>query len=206
VGEALDIYRQANDNERRDSVARLLRTVGLEADTATSYPHELSGGQKQRIGIARALALNPKIIIADEPVSALDVSIQAQILNLMVDIQEQLGLAYLFVAHDLSVIRHLSHRVAVMYLGKIVELAGKKELFEKPLHPYTVALLSDVTSVRGKKKEHIILPGDMPSPLRLPPGCRFNTRCNRRMPVCTEREPSLDSVGPGHSVACHLYD
>lgn len=205
IGEALIIHNIVGEKERTGKIAELMEQVGLEADQAVLYPHEFSGGQKQRIGIARALAINPELIVADEPVSALDVSIQAQILNLMMDIQQRLGLAYIFIAHDLSVIRYMSHRVAVMYLGKVVELAGKKEFFQNPLHPYTEALLSAVPSLQSKKKERILLHGDVPSPLAPPPGCRFHTRCHRILPVCSSVEPELIELSPGHQVACHLY-
>jgi len=204
VGEALAICGVTDESERFEKVARLLEKVGIEVEMAMHYPHEFSGGQKQRIGIARALALNPKLIIADEPVSALDVSIQAQILNLMMDLQEELGLAYLFIAHDLSVIRHLSHRIAVMYLGKIVELASKKETFDNPSHPYTQALLSAAATLKELDRGRILLPGDVPSPLNPPPGCRFHTRCHRRLPVCNREEPRFREIEPGHLVACHL--
>jgi oligopeptide/dipeptide ABC transporter ATP-binding protein len=186
-------------------VARLLEKVGLEADFGERYPHEFSGGQKQRIGIARALAMDPQLIIADEPVSALDVSVQAQILNLMMDIRDRDGLAYIFVSHDLSVVRYLSDRVAVMYLGKIVETADKTEFFRNPLHPYTEALLSAIASLRHEGAKRILLKGDVPSPLSPPAGCRFHTRCHRVMPVCSQIEPELNQVAHGHQVSCHLY-
>ncbi len=205
VGEALLIHGMKDDRERAQRVAEMLERVGLEGQYALRYPHEFSSGQRQRIGIARALTVNPKLIIADEPVSALDVSIQAQILNLMLDLRKEFGLAYLFIAHDLSVIRQVSHRVAVMYLGKIVELARKGEIFENALHPYTEALLSAVLDTRQKKKTRILLPGSVPSPLDPPAGCRFHTRCHRVLSICHEEEPHLKDVGSGHLVACHLY-
>ena len=205
IGEPLLIHGMKDDRERAQRVAEILERVGLEAQHALRYPHEFSSGQRQRIGIGRALALNPKLIVADEPVSALDVSIQAQILNLMLDLRKEFSLAYLFIAHDLSVIRQVSHRVAVMYLGKIVELAEKGEIFENALHPYTEALLSAIPDIRREKKTRILLPGSVPSPLNPPPGCHFHTRCHRVLPVCHQEEPQLIDVGEGHLVACHLY-
>jgi len=205
IGEALLIHGMKDDKEREQRVMEILERVGLEAQYALRYPHEFSSGQRQRIGIGRALILNPKLIIADEPVSALDVSIQAQILNLMLDLREEFGLAYLFIAHDLSVIRHVSHRVAVMYLGKIVELAEKNEIFQNALHPYTEALLSAIPDIKQKKKARILLPGSVPSPLNPPTGCRFHTRCHRVLPVCHQEEPYLKNIGSEHLVACHLY-
>jgi oligopeptide/dipeptide ABC transporter ATP-binding protein len=206
VSEPLVIHSMGDDKERSRRVAELMEQVGLETGQAGLYPHEFSGGQKQRIGIARALAMNPRLIIADEPVSALDVSIQAQILNLMMDIQEKFGLAYLFIAHDLSVIRHMADRVAIMYLGKIVELADKNELFANLLHPYTEALLSAVPSLRTKGDERILLHGDVPSPLNPPSGCHFHPRCHRVMPICDHVEPEFIELTEGHFVSCHLYD
>ncbi len=185
---------------RLNLVKNLLAEVGLEPDFSHRYPHEFSGGQKQRIGIARALAVRPKFIIADEPVSALDISVQAQILNLLMDLQKEYGLTYLFIAHNLSVIKHIADRVAVMYLGKIVESGKNEEIFESPQHPYTQALLS---AVPGMKTLRILLQGEVPSPANPPKGCRFYTRCPCRMKVCEEQEPEL--VGNDHQVACHLY-
>jgi len=204
IGEALLIHGVKDDKEREQRVMEILERVGLEAQHALRYPHEFSSGQRQRIGIGRALILNPKLIIADEPVSALDASIQAQILNLMLDLQEEFGLTYLFIAHDLSVIRHVSHRVAVMYLGKIVELATRDEIFQNALHPYTKALLSAIPDMRQKKKSRILLPGSVPSPLNPPTGCRFHPRCHQVLPVCHQEEPNLEDIGGKHLVACHL--
>ncbi len=204
IGEALLIHGLGGELERKQKVDEMLVRVGLEGQHATRYPHEFSSGQRQRIGIARALAVEPKLIIADEPVSALDVSVQAQILNLMLDLGQEFGLAYLFIAHDLAVIWEISHRIAVMYLGKIVELAGVKPIFENALHPYTEALLSAIPQV-GRKKARLLLPGSVPSPLNPPPGCRFHPRCHRVMPVCSQQEPVLKDMGGGHLIACHLY-
>jgi len=208
IAEPMQIHNLVPKNERNERVQELLETVGLNPYFANRYPHEFSGGQRQRIGVARALAANPEFIVADEPVSALDVSIQAQIVNLMEDLQQQFGLTYLFIAHDLSVIRHISDRVAVMYLGKVVELATRDGLYDNPLHPYTKALLSAVPipdPVVEKKRERIILTGDVPSPINPPSGCHFHTRCPYVMDICKAEEPAFADQGGGHFVACHLY-
>ena len=207
IGEALIIHGLAKDRRGfEDRVAELLETVGLSADHMRRYPHEFSGGQRQRIGIARALAVSPKLIVCDEPVSALDVSIQAQVINLLEDLQEQFSLTYLFIAHDLSVVEHISTRVAVMYLGRIVEIALARELYDAPLHPYTEALLSAVPIPDPTmKRERIRLPGDVPNPIRPPPGCHFHTRCPiRKLPLCSTEKPPLRRTAGGHWVACHL--
>ncbi|MED1951760.1 dipeptide ABC transporter ATP-binding protein [Brevibacillus centrosporus] len=207
LAEALSVGASPSDTRpMRERVMALLRLVGLNPQHADRYPHEFSGGQRQRIGIARAIAVSPKLIVADEPVSALDVSIQAQILNLMKELQEDMGLTYLFISHDLGVIRHISDRIAVMYLGRIVEIADKKSLFENPLHPYTQALISAVPVPNPeKKKERIVLGGDVPSPANPPVGCAFHPRCRHATELCTTLRPTETVMGPDHIVACHLY-
>ncbi|MFC1961903.1 ABC transporter ATP-binding protein [Chloroflexota bacterium] len=207
IEEALLVHGEGNEKERLERVTELLRRVGLEPEHAGRYPHELSGGQKQRTGIARALAVNPKLIVADEPVSALDVSVQAQILNLVMDLQRELGLAYLFIAHDLAVIGQVSNRIAVMYLGQIIELADRAELFANPLHPYTEALLSAVyLPDPHRRRKKALLQGEVPSPVAPPLGCRFHTRCPSVMERCRQEEPGLRSLVSGHFVSCHRYD
>ena len=205
VGEPLANYRIAAGSELKDRVIAILAKVGLRADAMERYPHEFSGGQRQRIGIARALAINPRLIICDEPVSALDVSVQAQVVNLLKDLQKEFRLSYLFVAHDLAVVENISHRIAVMYLGKIVELTDRQSLFSAPLHPYTEALLSAVPLPDpNAPRRRIFLSGDVPSPINPPTGCRFHTRCPYAEARCRVEEPAMREVKPGHLVACHL--
>ncbi len=205
--EPLIVHGLGDAQERKEKVRELLHVVGMNESHAGRYPHQFSGGQRQRIGIARALSTRPKLIIADEPVSALDVSIQSQVLNLMMDLQEQFELTYIFIAHDLSVVKHISDRVGVMYLGRLVELAPRDELYKKPLHPYTEALLSAVpVPDPDAKKERIILSGDVPSPDNPPKGCAFHPRCPHVMNVCKETRPIFDDAGGGHFVACHLHN
>jgi len=205
IEEPLIIHKIAKMKERQNRVANLLKTVGIEPCYKTRYPHEFSGGQRQRIGIARALALNPKFIVCDEPVSALDVSIQAQVINLLEDLREKFELTYLFIAHDLSVVKHISNRVAVMYLGKIIELTETEELYHNPLHPYTKALLSAVPIPDPNlKRKRIALEGDVPSPINPPSGCYFRTRCKYVKSICSKKEPPLIEIAKEHYIACHL--
>jgi oligopeptide/dipeptide ABC transporter ATP-binding protein len=206
IGEALDIHHLVADEQAREQrIGRLLKDVGLDPQHAQRYPHEFSGGQRQRIGIARALAVEPKLIVCDEPVSALDVSVQAQIINLLQDLQREHGLAYLFIAHDLAVVEHISHRVVVMYLGKVVESAESKAIINAPKHPYTQALLSAVPVVDpDSKRQRIVLPGDVPSPINPPSGCPFHPRCPVAEARCKTEVPALREITPGHFAACHL--
>ena len=208
IGEPLDIHKMySNRQEREQRILELMDRVGLNSEHASRYAHEFSGGQRQRIGIARALALNPKFIVCDEPVSALDVSIQAQVINMFDELQDEMGLTYLFIAHDILVVRHISDRIAVMYLGKMVELADAKEIYEHPLHPYTKSLMSAVPQPDPKvarANKRIVLTGDIPSPLNAPSGCPFRTRCPRAVAACAEAMPEFKEVAPGHFAACNL--
>jgi len=208
ISEPLEVHNIGNKSERLERVRELLRVVGLNPYFINRYPHEFSGGQRQRIGVARALAVNPSFIVCDEPISALDVSIQAQIINLLEDLQEQFGLTYLFIAHDLSVVRHISDRIAVMYLGKIMEMADREELYRNPMHPYSQALLSAVPipdPMVEEQRQRIILEGDVPTPVNPPKGCHFCTRCPKAMDVCKDNEPEFRDYGGEHFVACWLY-
>ena len=207
IGEPLDVHKLYSDKaERREKILGLMELVGLNAEHATRYAHEFSGGQRQRIGIARALAVNPQFIVCDEAVSALDVSIQAQVINMFEDLQEKLGVAYLFIAHDLLVVRHISNRIAVMYLGKVVEIGDADEVYDHPIHPYTESLLSAVPipdPITAKNSQRIVLSGDVPSPMNMPTGCAFRTRCRFATDKCAEECPSLADKGNGHMAACH---
>ncbi|MEQ8156330.1 MAG: dipeptide ABC transporter ATP-binding protein [Clostridiaceae bacterium] len=208
VGEALDIHRILQGKEKLERVRVILNKVGLNGDHINRYPHEFSGGQRQRIGIARALAVEPDFIVCDEPISALDVSIQAQVVNMLEGLQDELGLTYLFIAHDLSMVKHISSHIGVMYLGRMVEKAESNELYSKPLHPYTQALLSAIPIPdpdEAKEKKRIVLEGDIPSPIDPPPGCRFKGRCRYAKAICSEIDPDMKDIGNGHFVACHLY-
>jgi oligopeptide transport system ATP-binding protein len=207
IGEPLDIHNLAKGEKRQERIYELLHTVGLSKEHASRYPHEFSGGQRQRIGIARALAVEPEFIICDEPISALDVSIQAQVVNMLDDLQKELGLTYLFIAHDLSMVKHISDRIGVLYLGKMVEIATSEALYELPLHPYTRALLSSIPipdPELNAKVDREILEGDVPSPLNPPSGCRFRTRCKYAKEICAEKEPKLEEIVEGRFVACHF--
>lgn len=206
IAEPILNYEKRNKKELEQEIKTLLKRVGLPEEAYYKYAHEFSGGQRQRIGIARALALHPKLIVADEPVSALDVSVQSQVLNLLKELQIEFDLTYLFIAHDLSVVKHMSDRIGVMYLGNLVELASNKDLYKEPLHPYTQALISAIPEPNpAKRKERIVLKGDVPSPQNPPTGCPFHTRCPVAMEICSQEKPALAEVRPGHQVACHLY-
>ncbi len=207
IAEGIDAHKLHTGQERQDRIYELLDLVGLSEDHVRRYPHEFSGGQRQRIGIARALAVNPKFIVADEPVSALDVSIQAQVINLMEQLKEKEGLTYLFIAHDLSVVKHISDRIGVMYLGKMMELADGNSLYEDPMHPYTQALLSaiSIANPNADRRDRIVLKGDPPNPAQPPSGCRFRTRCKFAMDICAEKVPEWKEVRDNHWTACHLY-
>ena len=209
LSEPLDVHKIASGKEKQALIHELLHRVGLKSEYASRYAHEFSGGQRQRIGIARALAVQPEFIICDEPISALDVSIQAQVVNMLEDLQEEMNFTYLFIAHDLSMVKHISNRIGVMYLGKLVEVSESNELYDKPLHPYSQALLSSIPIPDPKITRSIsreTLSGDVPSPLNPPSGCRFRTRCKYAKPICSEVEPELKEQAPGHFCACHLYD
>jgi len=207
ISAPLDVHTTMNKKQKQDRVQELLKIVGLNPDFVNRYPHEFSGGQRQRIGIARALALNPDLVICDEPISSLDVSIQAQVVNLLEELQDRLGLTYIFVAHDLSMVRHISDRIVVMYLGKVVELADRNEIYLRPLHPYTKALMSAVpipNPDKARNRKRIILAGDIPSPINPPVGCNFNTRCPMAAEKCFKEDPEYREISPDHFVACHF--
>jgi len=207
ISAPLDVHTQMSRNEKREKVQELLQLVGLNPDFVNRYPHEFSGGQRQRIGIARALALNPDLVVCDEPISSLDVSIQAQVVNLLEELQGRLGMTYIFVAHDLSMVRHISDRIVVMYLGKVMEMADRNEIYLRPQHPYTKALMSAVPIPNPKKartRQRIILQGDIPSPINPPQGCNFNTRCPVAQEICFKEEPVYRELAPGHFIACHF--
>lgn len=210
IAEGLDVHGLYKDKkERFEKVYKILEIVGLNKEHANRFPHEFSGGQRQRIGVARALVLEPDFIVCDEPISALDVSIQAQVVNLLQELQEKMGLTYLFIAHDLSMVKHISDRIAVMYLGSVMELTTSKDLYEEPLHPYTQALLSAIPIPDPeieRNRNRILLEGDVPSPINTPPGCKFQSRCRYVKDICREKAPELKEVKPGHYVACHLVD
>ncbi|EPS52630.1 oligopeptide/dipeptide ABC transporter ATP-binding protein [Clostridium botulinum A1 str. CFSAN002368] len=209
IGEGIDIHEIYTEGERLNKIYELLSLVGLNKEHASRFPHEFSGGQRQRIGIARALAIEPKFIVCDEPISALDVSIQAQVVNLLIDLQNKLGLTYLFIAHDLSMVRHISDRVGVMYLGNVLELSNSQELYEKPLHPYTKALLSAIPVPDpkvGRDRKRIMLHGEVPSPINPKPGCKFAARCKYAEEICKKEKPELKEIEKDHFVACHLFD
>ena len=209
VGESIDIHKLMKGKERKERIDYLLNMVGLNTEHMNRYPHEFSGGQRQRIGIARSLAVEPEFIICDEPISALDVSIQAQVVNMLEDLQDSLGLTYLFIAHDLSMVKHISNRIGVMYLGNLVEIAESNELYTHPVHPYTTALLSAIPIPdpdEAAQRKRIVLEGDVPSPIDPPPGCRFRGRCRFVKEVCKEVTPTLKDIGGGHQVACHLVE
>ncbi|MBP1889185.1 oligopeptide transport system ATP-binding protein [Clostridium moniliforme] len=208
IAEGIDIHKLYTGKERTEKIYELLNLVGLNKEHASRFPHEFSGGQRQRIGIARALAVEPEFIVCDEPISALDVSIQAQVVNLLIDLQKKMGLTYLFIAHDLSMVRHISDKVGVMYLGNLMELAPSNELYKNPIHPYTKALMSSIPVAEyngGKKKERIELEGEVSSPINPKPGCRFASRCKYAKPICSEEKPELKEVEKDHFVACHLF-